>query len=213
MFPSFVLLFVLFLIFLLLIFFIVMALKDFEFSKISSVCMKKRDAWTEFKAFICAKNFAFEVVYTDGLISSCKEDREGREPFGFILNNEIIRFDAPDNLIKLKDCGSILNKSLMFSGLDAYCPSYVSLRYIKKNLTKINRFIEEFGGDTFKAGWYASCSEIDQFTASYFKPGCNVQEISDKKVYAVHTTSPKDIGYSYATKETEVFIRVAYLLY
>ena len=206
MFLSFVLLFVLFLIF------IVMALKDFEISKISSVCMKKRDAWAEFKAFVCAKSFIFEVVYTDGLISSCKKDREGREPFGFVLNNEIIRFDAPDNLIKLKDSDSILNKNLMFSGLDACCPSYVSLRYIKKNLTKINRFIEELGGDTFKAGWYASSSEVSNNSFMGFSP-CNISEISDKKVYAVHTTSPKDIGYSYATKETEVFIRVDYLLY
>ena len=206
MFPSFV--FIICVIFI----FYVMALKEYEFSKISSVCLEENDYWNEFVSFIKGKSFKYQVVYTDGLVSSCKSDKEGREAFGFVINGEIIRFDAPDDAVKLKDSGGILKENLMFSGLPPYCPSYATLRYIRKNLGKINRFIKEFNGDQFKAGWYASCSEMSENTRFCLSP-CNVSEIFDKKVYAVHTTSPRDVGYSYATGETEDFIRVCYLLY
>ena len=190
-----------------------MALKEFDFSKLSIIYTKEQDYWKEIKALLKGESFAFRVVYTDGFISSRKVDKIGRVPFGFVINGEIIRLDAPVEAIKLKDSYKILNEKITFSGLLPYCPSYVTLRYIRKNLSKINRFIEEIGGDVFKAGWYASCSEIDKYYASTFKPSCNLQKVFNTSVYAVHMTSPKDIGFSYATPETEVFIRICYLRY
>ncbi|MBR5599651.1 MAG: hypothetical protein IKW39_06390 [Alphaproteobacteria bacterium] len=189
-----------------------MGLIKFDFDKLSYVYLVYQDYWESFKAVFKKNSYKFEVVYTDGFISSLKSDRKKREPLGFILNKEIIRFDAPDESFKLYQVKDFLDNRAFFGEIRPNLPSYATLRYIRKHLTEINSFIEEFNGTKFVDGWYASCSLVDKNSLHGLKSSVQ-QDLNTKRVYIVHTSLTRDEGCCVASNDSEVFVRIAYLLY
>jgi len=99
--------------------------------------------------------FDFPVVYTDGLVSRCKNDREGRTPWGMVFDGCLVPVrDAP---VKMQPrAGAEYCRSVSFAGCQGSVPSFQWLEKVNKRLVSVDRMRETLGGDRLKNDYYLS---------------------------------------------------------
>lgn len=89
--------------------------------------------------------FYFPVVYTDGFVSKCKEDRKGRKPFGILIGGKIICLeDAPD--IMTFDQAKEYCKKIRFAGHHASIGCYDLMAKLNRQITDFDKQSSTLGG-------------------------------------------------------------------
>lgn len=118
--------------------------------------------WNIIKIRLFHKCFHYPVVYTDGLISPCCQDQKDRTPWGILIGSTIIPLDAPDKQMSYDEALNYC-KTITFAGKTAHLIAFEVLRYIKKDLNRIEKQIKLLGGKPFFEGihWSEKFQEND----------------------------------------------------
>ena len=89
--------------------------------------------------------FYFPVVYTDGLVSKCKEDRQGRTPFGLLICGKIVCLeDAPEEMTF--DQAKEYCKSIRFAGHYASIGGYELMAKLNRQVADFDKQAKALGG-------------------------------------------------------------------
>lgn len=101
--------------------------------------------------------FDFPVVYTDGLVSRCKNDREGRTPWGVVFDGCLVPVrDAP---VKMQPrAGAEYCRSVSFAGCRGSVPSFQWLEKVNRKVNLFNCHRTVLGGEALKVDYYLSNS-------------------------------------------------------
>ncbi len=100
-------------------------------------------------------SFDFPVVYTDGLISRCRNDKNGREPWGMVFCGCLVPLhDAPKRMSAKEAIPYCCEMS--FAGCYGRVPSFRWLEMLNKKVADFSSQRVFLGGEVLQNDYYLS---------------------------------------------------------